>query len=85
MSAITFDALTFVKKLKSVGVSEAHAEVEAQAFMDLVEQLEDNHVTKTDLQGELKRLESHLIIRLASSVGIMLSIAVAILALIIKL
>jgi type III secretory pathway component EscU len=151
MSAITFDALAFVKKLKHVGVSEAQAEVEAQVFMELVEKFGDNLVTHTDLhrelkvtkydlyrelkttkddlqrelkttkddlhrelkatkddlhrelkatkedlyreikatkdelQYEIKKLESHLIIRLASTVGIMLSIAVAILALIIKL
>ena len=78
MSAVTFDTYAYVKKLKSVGVPEEQAEVQAQAIADLVN---DRLVTKEDLERGLKELEYRLIIRL----GGMIVVAIGIIATLVKL
>jgi len=49
--ALAFDTHAYVKKLVTVGVSEAQAEVQAEALSDL---LESNLATKRDI-AEIKR------------------------------
>lgn len=78
MSAITFDTYAYVKKLKSVGIPEEQAEVQAQALADLVV---DRFVTKDDLERSLKELEYRLIIRL----GGMIVVAIGVIASLVKL
>ena len=73
-SAITFDTLAYVKKLKAVGVPEAQAEVQAEA---LVEIIDEQLATKRDL----KEMEMRLTIRL----GAMMTAAIVIVATLVKL
>lgn len=60
MPAITFDALKFVRRLRDAGVSEKHAEADAEALAEVFsEALETQLATKADmvrLEGELKLL-----------------------------
>ena len=37
-SAITFDTLAYVKKLKAAGVPEAQAEVQAEALVEIIDE-----------------------------------------------
>ena len=56
-SAITFDTLAYVKKLKAAGVPEKQAEVQAETFAEIIE---DRIATKHDilmLKQDLKELE----------------------------
>ena len=56
MGSITFDTLSYAKKLKAVGVPEAQAEAQAEA---IAEAMSANLATKTDIsdiKGELKLL-----------------------------
>jgi hypothetical protein len=46
-SAITFDTLAYVKKLKSAGVPEKQAEIQAETFAEI---LEERVATKQDLK-----------------------------------
>jgi len=46
-SSITFDTLAYVKKLKSAGVPEKQAEVQAETFAEI---LEERITTKQDLK-----------------------------------
>lgn len=50
---LAFDAYVYVKKLKSVGVPEEQAEVQATALAELVDQ---RLATKQDLEREIKDL-----------------------------
>jgi hypothetical protein len=55
MTTITFDTLTYVKKLKAVGVPEAQAEVQAETIKELIaEQLAAKQDIK-ELEITLKR------------------------------
>ncbi len=66
MTAITFDTLKFVEKLKAAGVPEAHAKAEAEALVEAlgaaevatkrdIEKLEAGISTRFErLDGELK-------------------------------
>ena len=60
MSAITFDTLKFVRRLKDAGVPEKQAEAEAEALAEVFsEALETQLATKADMvriEGELKLL-----------------------------
>ena len=46
-SSVTFDTLAYVKKLKSAGVPEKQAEVQAETFAEI---LEERIATKQDLK-----------------------------------
>ncbi len=57
MAAIAFDTLAYSKKLKAAGVPEKQAEVQAEAFAEIIE---DRLATKQDillLQRDIKELE----------------------------
>ncbi len=58
MSAIVFDTLKFVRHLKEAGVSEKHAEAEAEA---LVEAFDSTVVTKADLLEVLAPIKERLV------------------------
>jgi hypothetical protein len=50
MSTITFDTLKFARRLKEAGVSEKHAEAEADALAEVFELQSKDLATKGDLQ-----------------------------------
>ena len=57
MSAITFDTLKFVEKLKSAGVPEAQAKAEAEALVSAFSEAMDAQIaTKSDIHRIEKEL-----------------------------
>ncbi len=80
--AFAMDTLGYSKHLREAGISieqaEAHAEAAREFIMTEV-------VTKADLTLALDHLSLQLTVRLASVMGGMLALAIAILATIIKL
>jgi hypothetical protein len=86
---IPFDTHAYVKRLTSVGVPEAQAEVHAEAIADLVN---DELATKKDLEqlelrvrGELRELELRLKHDLTIRLGAVVGAGVAIVAALVKL
>lgn len=58
MSAITFDTLKFVEKLKAAGISDAQAKAESEALQSvLAETLDSQLATKNDLIKLERRLD----------------------------
>ena len=92
MATITFDTLAYVKKLKAAGVPEKQAEVQAEAFAEIIE---DRLATKKDvlmLQRDIKELEvslkrdmKELEMRLTIRLGAMLAASIAVVATLVKL
>jgi len=76
MASLFFDTLSFAKKLKDAGVPAKQAEVQAEIFAEFVREQNEHQATKSDI----KELEYKLTIKL----GTMLTIAVGILAALIK-
>ena len=77
-STIPFDTHAFVKKLESVGFTEAQAEVQAEALAELVN---SELATKRDLHEMELRLKHDLTLRM----GAVTTAAVAIFAALVKL
>ncbi len=80
-NTLAFDTLAYSKKLKAAGVPERQAEVQAEAFAEIIE---DRLATKQDilmLQRDMKELEMRLTIRL----GGMMAASIAIVAVLVKL
>ena len=78
MPGLTFDTYAYVKKLRSVGVSEEQAEVQAEALAQLIDERLASKKDITDLkrdlmemhaslQRDMKQLEMQLEVRLAES------------------
>lgn len=82
MASATFDTHAYVKKLKSVGVSEEQAEVQADV---LTEVMSDQLITKQYLDLRLSELELRLKHDLTLRLGGMLVAGFAIVATLIKL
>lgn len=81
MSTLAFDTLAYAKKLKAAGVPEQQAEVQAEAFAEIID---ERLATKQDivmLQRDMKELEMRLTIRL----GGMMTLAIGIVAVLVKL
>lgn len=71
MTAITFDTLTYAKRLRAAGFSEPQAEAQAEALHAVVD---ENLATKRDveqlrceLKGELKQLQAKIDLGLAET------------------
>jgi hypothetical protein len=79
--SIAFDSLSYVKKLKAVGVPEEQAEVHAETFNEIVE---ERLATKQDIL-ELKRDIKELEIRLTIRLGAMMTGGIIIVATLVKL
>lgn len=86
MTTITFDTHRFIRTLKDAGIPESQAEAISEAFR--AAHIEAELATKTDLQAleltlkaEVRELEYRLIIKL----GGMTTIAIAIVAALVKL
>lgn len=78
MATIAFDTLAYVKKLKAAGVPEEQAEVQAEAFAEIIE---ERLATKQDLKELELRLKHDLTLRL----GGMMAASIAIVAALVKL
>lgn len=90
--ALSFDTLQYANKLKAAGVPEKQAEVQAEAFKELIE---DNLATKRDLkelEANLKRdikeideritiLEYKLVVKMGSLLVVGLTVLVALMKL----
>jgi hypothetical protein len=78
MATVAFDTHAYIKKLKSVGVSEEQAEVQAEALSNA---FGEELVTKQYLKAEIERLE----LRLTVKMGALIALAVGIIATLIRL
>ncbi len=88
MATITFDTLKFANRLKSAGVSSAHAEAEAEALAEVFDLASRDLVTKeyldirlTQLEQRLTQLEQRMTIKL----GALMAGAIGIVAALVKL
>lgn len=87
MSAITFDTLKFVERLKAAGVPESQAKAEAEAFAEVL------NTADVATRRDLKELEVTLLAKLAEQkvdllkwiIGLILGQTVLILTLLPKL
>ncbi len=85
MATVTFDTLAYAKKLKAAGFTEQQAEVQAQAFAEIIE---ERLATKQDielLRRDMKELELRLKHDLTLRMGGMLAASIAIVAALVKL
>ena len=69
MSTLAFDTHAYIKKLEAVGVTEAQAEVQAQALTDLIN---DRLATKDDLLA----LENRLIIKVGGMMVVLIGVLI---------
>lgn len=81
MATITFDTLKFANRLKSAGVSSAHAEAEAEALAEVFDLAGRDLVTREYFDTQLTQLEQRMTIRL----GALMVGAVGIVAALVKL
>ena len=81
MATITFDTLKFANRLKSAGVSSAHAEAEAEALAEVFDLAWRDLVTKEYFDTQLTQLEQRMTIKL----GALMVGAVGIVAALVKL
>ena len=85
---ITLDTLEYANQLKSVGVPDKQAEMQAMLEKKQTdtfnEMLDEKFATKSDLKLEIKELELRLIIRLTSILGGLIVICTGILGYLIK-
>jgi hypothetical protein len=81
MATITFDTLKFANRLKSAGVSSAHAEAEAEALAEVFDLAGRDLVTKEYFDTQLTQLEQRMTIKL----GALMVGAVGIVAALVKL
>ncbi|MFQ5647234.1 MAG: hypothetical protein ACE5GM_09910 [bacterium] len=78
METIIFDTLAYANKLKTVGVPEQQAEIQAETLAEIIE---SNLVTKRDLKELELRLKYDLTLRF----GGMLAVSTTILAVLMKI
>ncbi|MBU1932114.1 CCDC90 family protein [Patescibacteria group bacterium] len=78
MATTTFNTLAYAKKLKAAGFTEEQAEVQAEAFAEIIE---EKLATKRDLKEMELRLKHDLTLRLVA----MLAASIAIVATLVKL
>lgn len=85
MTTITFDSLSYAKKLEATGFTREQAEVQTQAIREVIEEQlatkRDLKNLETSLEAKLRDLEYRLTIRL----GTMIAAAVATVAALVKL
>lgn len=81
LHAITFDTLSYAKRLMAADVPQKQAEAQAEIFAELIE---DQIATKADLniiRRDLKEMEMRITIRL----GTMMAFSITIVAVLVKL
>lgn len=82
---VAFDTLEYAKELEAAGFSSRQAEVQAKALSRIVD---ERLATKQDiamLQRDIKELEERLTYRLTLRMGTMLTAAVGVIAVLIKI
>jgi len=85
MASITFDTLSYSKKLRSTGISEQQAEVHAEALAEIIQ---NNLVTKQDLDQlklEIRYEMQQLELRITIKLGTLITIAIGVVATLVKL
>jgi len=85
MATVTFDTLSYVKKLKAAGVPEKQAEVQAETFAEIIE---ERLATKQDIElirRDIKELELRLRHDLTIRMGTIAAASIAIVAALVKL
>jgi len=81
MATVTFDTLAYAKKLKAAGFTDQQAEVQAQAFAEIIEERLATKQNIELLRRDMKELEMRLTLRL----GGMMAASIAIVAALVKL
>lgn len=88
MTTVTFDTLKFANRLKSAGVSSAHAEAEAEALAEVFDLTGRDLVTREYLDVRLNQLEqrmTHLEQRMTIKLGALMAGAIGVVAALVKL
>lgn len=78
-SAVLFDTLSYAKKLKSAGFTDAQAEVQAEALAEIIEQRLATKQDVLELKRDLKEMEQRIIIKLGAMVAASIAITVSLL------
>ena len=81
MTPTTFGALRYFEKLKSAGVPEEQAKIQADALREIID---ERLITKDFLDFRLKELEYKLVIRLGGIMAVCTAILLAGLPIILK-
>jgi len=84
-NTIAFDTLAYAKKMKSAGFTEQQAEVQAEAFMEIVEGKIASKQDILDLKRDIKELELRLKHDLTLRLGGMMVTGIAVVAALVKL
>ena len=85
LNSFLFDTLAYAKKLKDAGFTDSQAEVQAEAFAEIIE---ERIVTKHDLKEteqmlkrDLKETEQRIIIKLGAMVAASIAVTVSLMKL----
>ncbi|MBW2740246.1 MAG: hypothetical protein JRE64_15690 [Deltaproteobacteria bacterium] len=84
-NTIAFDTLAYAKKMKSAGFTEQQAEVQAEAFMEIVEGKIASKQDILDIKRDIKELELRLKHDLTLRLGGMMVTGIAVVAALVKL
>ena len=84
-TTLVFDTLAYSKKLKAAGVPEKQAEVQAEAFAEIIEERLATKRDLKDLENKLSRDIKESEMRLTIRLGGMMALAIAIVATLVKL
>lgn len=85
MATLTFDTLAYSKRLKAAGVPEKQAEVQAEAFAEIIEERLATKQDLKELENTLRRDMKELEMRLTLRLGGMMAAAIAVVATLVKL
>jgi hypothetical protein len=82
---MTFDTLSYAKKLKSVGFTEEQAEVQVEILAQIIDERLATKQDIFDLKRDMKEMELRLKHDLTLRLGAMMAAGIAIVAALIKL
>ena len=82
---MTFDTLSYAKKLKSVGFTEEQAEVQVEILAQIIDERLATKQDIFDLKRDMKEMELRLKHDLTIRLGAMIAAGIAIVAALIKL
>jgi len=85
MATLAFDTLAYAKKLKAAGVPEQQAEVQAEAFAEIVDERLATKQGIELLRRDMKELQLRLKHDLTLRLGTMTAASIAIVAALVKL
>ena len=84
-SSLAFNTLAYAKKLKEAGVTEAQAEVQAEALAEIIDERLATKRDLKELEVALKRDMKEMEMRLTIRLGAMLTAGIVIVAALVKL